>query len=42
MESSQTSLTIEQSSQEHKAYLLVVAALHKEKIGVKKFLILNG
>jgi hypothetical protein len=41
MESSQNSLTIEQSSQEKKADLLVVAALHKEKNGFKKFLILN-
>ena len=42
MESSQNPIAIEQSSQEYKADLLVVAALHKEKIGVKKFLILNG
>ena len=42
MESSQNSIAIEQSCQEDKADLLVVAALHKEKNGFKKFLILNG
>ncbi len=42
MESSQNSIAIEQSSQEYKADLLVVAALHKEKNGFKKFLMLNG
>jgi len=36
MESSQNSLTIEQSSQEDKADLLVVAALPKEKKWLQK------
>ena len=36
MESSENSIAIELSSQEYKADLLVVAALHKEKKWVQK------